>query len=305
MPPIPNSIKAFKGGQKGLQIAPLDMAVMLGRVDRVAGFTRNLEGPDGSLVIPNGIKGIGYITKGNGIGVKPEISANNIESAGEGLPTRIIIDKQSISVDFEPRQFGRDILEVVFSSDYSALTPSAHSGFHAPIATVPENQDYRTVVLGKDSYKGLPIFFGYVLNRTQLSGVDAQKWQANDTVTWHPTLTTVADDDDLDNLGEFFIFGPGFELCNAENDTGFTAPTTDWIVLLPPAPALTVGGGKLQLKVLDNLGANRTADATYMSSATSKATVSATGEVTPVAAGTADITATYQTKTATVTVTVS
>lgn len=303
MPTIPNSIKAFKGAQRGLQIAPLDMSVMLGRVDRVTAFTRNLEAVDGSLAIPTGIKGIGYITKGNGIGVKPDISANNIESAGEGLPTRIIIDKQSIAVDFEPRQFGRDILEVVFSGDYSSLTPSAHSGIHAPIATVPENQDYRCVVLGKDSYKTLPIFFGYTLNRVQLSGVDAQKWQQNDTLTWHPTLTTVADDDDLDNLGEFFIFGPGFELCNAENDTGFAAPTVEWIGVLPNDPTLAVGD-TLQLKVLDNLGVDRTADATYQSSASTKASVSASGKVTGVLTGTADITATYATKTATITVTV-
>lgn len=306
MPPIPNSIKAFKGSRKALQIAPLDMAVCVGRADRVAAFTRNIEGPNGEVVIPSGINGVGYITKDSAIGVKFDISSNNIESAGEGLPTRIIIDKQSIAVDFEMRQTGRQALELQFSGDYGNLTRSAHGGIHAPIATVPDNFDYRTVLLGKDSYKTLPIFFGYVLNRTQVSGVDNQKWSQNNTVLWHPTLTTVADDDDPDNLGEFFIFGPGFELCSAENDTGFTPPVTDWIAVLPQDPTISLAaGGTLQLKAEDNHGADRTAAATWVSATPAKATVSSTGKVTAVATGTTDITATYGGKSDTITVTVA
>ena len=304
--PIPNSIKAFKGSRKALQIAPLDMAVCVGRTDRVAAFTRNIEAPDGSVIMPTGIQGVGYITKDSAIGVKFDISSNNIESAGEGLPTRIIIDKQSIAVDFEMRQTGRQALELQFSGDYTGVTPSAHGGIHAPIATVPDNFDYRAVLLGKDSYKSLPIFFGYVLNRVQVSGVDNQKWAQNNTLLWHPTLTTVADDDDLDNLGEFFIFGPGFELCAAENDTGFTPLTTDWIGVLPQSRSISLASGDtLQLKVEDNHGVDRTAAATYVSSATSNATVSASGKVTPVATGTANITATYQSKTAVCAITVT
>lgn len=301
--PIPNSIKAFKGSKKALQIAPTDMAVCVGRVDRVAAFTRNIEGPTGEVVIPTGIVGVGYITKDSAIGVKFDISSNNIESAGEGLPTRIIIDKQSLAVDFEQRQTGRTALELQFSGDYTNVVPSAHGGIHAPIATVPDNFDYRAVLLGKDSYKSLPIFFGYTLNRVQVSGVDNQKWAQNNTLTWHPTLTTVADDDDLDNLGEFFIFGPGFELCAAENDTGFTPPVTDWVGILPQDPTLAVGE-TLQLKVEDNVGADRTAAATYVSATPAKATVNSTGKVTAVAVGTSDITATFGTKSDTITVTV-
>lgn len=306
--PIPNSIKAFKGSKKALQIAPLDMSVCVGRTDRVASYTRNIEGPAGEVVIPTGIVGVGYLAKDTSINVKFDISSNNIESAGEGLPTRIIIDKQSLSFDFEMRQTGRQALELQFSSDYSSLTPSAHGGIHAPIVTVPDNWNYRAILLGKDSYKGMPIFFGYVLNQVQVSGVDNQKWSQQDTMLWHPTLTTVADDADPDNLGEFFIFGPGFELCSAENDTGFTAPTTAWITLLPPTSANTVSlasGDKIQLQVVDNHGADRTSAAAYVSSVPAKATVNSAGLVTPVATGTTDITATYATKTATVTVTVT
>ena len=204
------------------------------------------------------------------------------------------------------RQFGRNALEMQFSADYSGLTPSTHSGIHAPIATIPENQDYRCVLLGKDNYKSLPIFFGYTLNRVQLSNVDNQKWDQKNTLLWHPTLTTVADDDDLDNLGEFFIFGPGFELCAAEHDTGFAGPTTEWIAVLPPTVSVSLASGNtVQLKVEDNLGADRTASATYSSSSTSTATVNSSGKVTPVATGTSTITATYATKTATCAVTVT
>ena len=52
-------------------------------------------------------------------------------------------------------------------------------------------------------------------------------------------------------------------------------------------------------------GANVTAAATYVSSTPAKATVNAAGKVTAVATGTTDITATYKTKTDTITVTVS
>ncbi len=302
--PIPNSIKAFKGSRKALQIAPLDMAVCLGRIDRVGAYNRNIEGPTGEIVIPTGIVGVGYLAKDSAINLKFDISSTDIESAGEGLPTRIIIDKQSIEFDFEQRQTQRTALELQFSADYGSLVPSAHGGIHAPIQSVPDNWDYRAILLGKDTYKGLPIFFGYSLNRVQVSNVDNQKWDQKNTLLWHPTLKTVTDDDDQDNLGEFFIFGPGFELCSAENDTGFVPPTTSWIATLPPTATLDVGD-TLQLKVEDNIGVNRTAAATYVSGTPAKATVDANGKVTAVATGSSVITATYATKTATTTVTVN
>lgn len=303
-PTLPASIKAFKGAKKSLQIAPLDMAVLVGRKDQVAAFTRNIEGPDNKPVIPTGIDGVGYITKDSAINLKFDISSNNIESAGEGLPTRIIIDKQSLSVDFEMRQTGRRALELQFSADYSGVTPSANGGIHAPIATVPDNQEYRTVLLGKDSYQALPIYFGYVLNSTQVSNVDNQKWDQKNTLLWHPTLTTVADDDELDYLGEFFIFGEGFTALSADTDTGFAPPATDWIVLAPPAPTVGVGD-TVQLQVRDNLGVDRTAASTFVSGTPADATVSTSGVVTGVAAGTSDITATFGGKSDVVTVTVS
>ncbi|MFN3005141.1 Ig-like domain-containing protein [Mycolicibacterium wolinskyi] len=301
--PLPASIKAFKGATKSLQIAPLDMAVIVGRADQLPAFNRNIEGPSNTPVIPPSMGGVGYITKDTAINVKFDISANNIESAGEGLPTRIIIDKQSISTDFEMRQVGRRQLELQFSGDYSGVTPSANGGIHAPIATVPDNQDYRCILLGKDSYASLPIFFGYVLNRVQVSNVDNQKWSQTNTLLWHPTLTTVADDDELDYLGEFFIFGDGFEALSAEHDTGFAPLTTDWIGILPDDQTLA-DGATLQLKVEDNHGVDRTAVATYSSGTPATATVSTAGVVTAVDTGTSVITATYAGKTATILITV-
>ncbi|CPR84585.1 MULTISPECIES: Ig-like domain-containing protein [Mycobacteroides] len=307
-PVLPASIKAFKGAKKALQLAPLDMAVLVGRADRVASFTRNIEGPDNKPAIPTGIAGVGYLAKDTSIGVKFDISSNDIDSAGEGLPTRIIIDRQSIEFDFEMRQTGRQALELQFSADYSAVTPTAVTGgIHAPIATVPENQDYRAIILGKDSYQAKPIYFGYVLNMVQVSNVDNQKWDQKNTLLWHPTLKTIADDEDLENLGEFFIFGEGFKALSAVTDTGFAPPPVEWIDITPPSSALSLSlaaGATAQLAVHDNNGANRTAAATYVSSATSKATVSPTGKVTPVAVGTSDITASFSGKSDTVTVTV-
>ena len=303
-PALPASIKAFKGAKKSLQIAPLDMAVLVGRADQIAAFTRNIEGPDNRPLIPTGLDGVGYITKDQGINIKFDISSNNIESAGEGLPTRIIIDKQSLSVDFEMRQTGRRALELQFSADYSGVTPSANGGIHAPIATVPDNQDYRAVLLGKDSYQAKPIYFGYSLNMVQVSNIDNQKWDQKNTLIWHPTLTTVADDDELDYLGEIFIFGEGFTALSADTDTGFAPPATQWITLAPPAPQIGVGD-TVQLVVRDDRGTDRTAAATYLSDTPDTATVDTTGQVTGVAEGTTEITATVDGQSDTVTVTVS
>ncbi|MDM2104317.1 Ig-like domain-containing protein [Mycobacteroides abscessus] len=305
---LPPSIKAYKGSQKSLQIAPLDMLVSLCRADSNPILGSSIEGANGYPAIPPAYRGVGYIAKDSGINVSFDMSANNIESAGEGLPTRIIIDKQSVSADFEMRQIGRQNLELMFSADYSGVVPTANGGIHAPIATVPENQEYRAILMGQDNYNGLPIFFGYVLNRTQTSKLDNQKWSQKDTLLWHPTITTIVDDMDLDHLGEFFIFGPGFQALQGVADTGFTAPVLSWINITPPSSALSVslaGVNTVQLHVTDNNGVDRTAAATYTSGTQANATVNSTGLVTGVATGSSVITAAYGGKTATTSVTVT
>jgi hypothetical protein len=70
------------------------------------------------------------------------------------------------------------------------------------------------------------------------------------------------------------------------------------ITVTPQAPAITAASGAshtVQLKVLDSNGVNRTLDSntSYVSATTSHATVSSTGLVTGVAAGTSVVTATY------------
>lgn len=86
--------------------------------------------------------------------------------------------------------------------------------------------------------------------------------------------------------------------------------TASSITIVGGAFALATTTGTRKIKVRDDNGTDVTARCTFASSATTKATVSAAGVVTGVAAGTADITASYvppqggTAKTATVTVTV-
>jgi hypothetical protein len=90
-----------------------------------------------------------------------------------------------------------------------------------------------------------------------------------------------------------------------KQETGLVAPEVTAIAVAPETVELDLSDVETQqLTVTDNNSVNRTSAATYSSSASGVATVSAGGLITPVSAGTATITATYQGHTDTCAVTV-
>lgn len=94
----------------------------------------------------------------------------------------------------------------------------------------------------------------------------------------------------------FGICGEGFQDLMAATDTGGLYPPITGITVTPSTATLTVANGAghtKQLKVVDSNGLDRTALATYQSDATAKATVDALGLITAVAAGTANVAASY------------
>ena len=101
----------------------------------------------------------------------------------------------------------------------------------------------------------------------------------------------------------FGICGPGWLDLKANTDTGFEDPITG-ITSTPTTKSLAVAATQ-QLLIKDSNNVDRTAVATYVSSDPAKATVSTTGLITGVAAGSATVTATYKGKTATCAVTVT
>lgn len=81
--------------------------------------------------------------------------------------------------------------------------------------------------------------------------------------------------------------------------------TTPSISMTPPTATIDVSDGSTQQLTVTSEGVNVTADSEFVSSDPTKATVSASGLVSPVAAGSSTITATYADKTDTTVITVT
>jgi hypothetical protein len=138
----------------------------------------------------------------------------------------------------------------------------------------------------------------------KLSKVDNQQLNDDGVLEYHPTLTAFKDDVLGYSVAQGFA-GPGWR--DMVHLTGF-APDLTALVVTPATPALTVAAGAghtAQLLVMGDNGINYTPDATFTNSVPTKASVSTSGLITGLVAGSTTITAHVGTLTGTSVVTVS
>ncbi|KAB7752767.1 Ig-like domain-containing protein [Mycolicibacterium mucogenicum] len=250
----------------------------------------------GALVLPVGGFPIGLHKKSEGGNLSNDQTINDTESHGVGGPTRQIPTKRVIQLGLSPQETSKANLENYWGTDWSDVELDAGGGFTASVSDLPQNRLARAVLYGEDDFDGLYIGMGWIGNRVNIAKTDAQKI-VDAEVLMYPWTMNFQTEDALETPLTLDIFGPGWKRINELVDGGFT-PVPTGITAAPATPALTVTAGAghtQQLTVTDNNGIDRTAASTFISSAPAKATVSAGGLITGVAAGTANVTATYVT----------
>ncbi|AGT12622.1 major tail protein [Mycobacterium phage Whirlwind] len=293
----------IKDAQADLAIAPLNLTVLLAPYSTTPALT--LESPtDGSLTIPEGYKSVGHFQKAAGLTLGNEFDSKDIEAYGEPEPIRTIINKRTTTFDFSMYQNQRNVLELIWTQDFSDVQPSEFGGIVLEAPKVPKNIYYRAILVGLDDRNDREVWVYWLMPKVKLDKLDNQTLNDDNVLEYKPTLKAFRDDTAGYSVAQGFA-GPGWRDIVAQ--AGFGQALTA-LSITPGSPAVTVTAGPThtaQLLVEGDNGINYTPDVVFTSSAPDKATVSASGLVTGVAAGSATITATKGALTATATVTVS
>jgi hypothetical protein len=256
----------------------------------------SLEVPDtledpvtGDLLIPAGFESAGMIEKGAGISLTHDTDSTDIEAYGFSEPVRTIISKRSTSFDADFLETRKEVLEKFWASNFETQgAVSEHGGVTFKAPKLPKNIFYRCLIVGLDDVDGEDLFPYWIFPKVKLSNVDNQDIKDDGASSYKMTFQAYTDNEAGFPTLQGWC-GPGWR--QLVDKTGFVAPTT--AIVATPATASIAVAATQQVTVVGDNGVNRTPDATYDTSAAGTATVSSTGLVTGVAAGSATITATF------------
>ncbi|MBU8830830.1 Ig-like domain-containing protein [Mycolicibacterium goodii] len=258
----------------------------------------------GALQIPDNGFVVGLHRKQRGGALSNAQTLNDIMAHGEGGPTLQIPTERRITIGVEPYETHRINLQNFWGADWSGVTPDASGGVTLPVPSLPLNMLSRVALLGRWDYNGKPAYIAWIGNRVNVSETSEQNVTDADVIGY-PYTFNFQGVDEYD--GEPFIldiFGPGWNDMQANANAGFGVGATS-LNVEPAVLTLDLSNAEYeQLTVSDNNGIDRTAAATFTTSDEDVATVSTSGRVDAVGAGTATITATYGSLTDTCSVTV-
>lgn len=297
------SFASLKDAQADLAFAPLNLTVLLAPYSTSPAET--LESPtDGSLDVPAEYLSVGHFEKAAGLTLGTDIQSQDIEAYGEADPIRTIISRRKTTIDFSMYQNQRNVLELIWTQDFSGVDPSAFGGVVLEAPSTPKNKYYRAILIGQDDRDGREIWIYWLLPKVKLESVDNQSFNDDNVLVYKPTLVAFKDDTLGYSVAQGFA-GPGWR--DVVHLSGFGDALTS-ISAASSTETVTAAAGAShtkQLVITGNNGINYTGDCVFTSATPAKATVSSTGLVTGVASGSSVITATKGALTATVTVTVT
>ena len=310
-----SAISTYQGGQSDLELASADCAVLLRPVTSAAGILTNLEdatagGLDATKIgSDSGFVTVGNWTKRDGLKLSNNPTVNEIKSHGKGTPTAFIASESEKSITYTPQEFKLINLKNAWGFNDSAVSSvSSKGGFTVQLPELPATLFWQTVLLSWTSYNGLDIYKYWIFNKAVVAKRSDITLMDSDVITHGVTLAAQTHPALPGVPVVFGACGAGIAALAANTSDYSIYPAATGITLTPAPTTATAAAGAghtRQLSVKDSNQLDRTATATYASSDVAKATVSSTGLVTGVSAGTATITATYLGYTATTVVTVS
>lgn len=282
--------ESIRDAKADLVLAHLHFAVLFDSIGNDVAATLE-DAATGDLDVPATAESAGIIEKAAGVSITSEMDTTDIEGYGEADPVRTIISKRSVQFEAKFLETNKTVLEQFWGTvfDDTNLDVSEHGGVTIKAPTLPKNTFYRAYLVATDDVNGEDLYAYYVMPRVKLVNVGNQESRDNEAVGY--TLTFQAY---RDNAVGFSVLqgwcGPGWR--KLVHKTGFVAAPT--AIEVDPATATVSVGSTTQLAVTASNGVNVTPDCQYTSSDPTKATVSASGLVTGVAAGSATVTASFE-----------
>lgn len=291
------NIETYRDAKNELVLANLRLAVLFAPMSTVPLATLE-DVATGDLVSLPDYRSAGLIEKGAGVDLGVDTSNNEIESYGDAEPARTIINKRTTTFQASYLETNITTLEHFWGTKFDEVVPSAFGGVVLETPSLPKNIYYRCVLIGQDDVDDNPLYSYWLMPRVKLDKVDNMGMKDDGAVEYKLTFRAFRDSVAGYSVAQGFC-GPGWT--HLVSRAGFIAVPTGALTVAP-APAqtalasLTASAGAThtsQLKVTGSNGVNYTPLATFSSATPAKATVSSTGLVTGVAAGSSVITATY------------
>jgi len=285
--------ETVRAAAQDLVLSKLSLAILFAKSTAPAITT--VEDPvTGDLVALPDYRSAGILQKDAGLSITSNIDSSDIEGYGEVEPVRTIITKRVTAFSAGFIETNREVIEKFWGVelDSTNLTVSAQGGVTVKAPVRPKNVFYRCILLGQDEVNGEDLYPYWILPKVKLTDVDNIDAKDDDAIQYKMTFQAFRDPEVGFSVLQGWC-GPGWRLL--VDKSGFVlAPTA--IAATPDPTTATVAAGvnhTRQISVLASNGINRTPNCTYVSSAPTIASVSSTGLITGVAAGTATITCTY------------
>ncbi|WP_405137520.1 Ig-like domain-containing protein [Nocardia sp. NBC_01388] len=284
------TLTALKAAKTSLLLKPLDAAVFLAPWPTAAP-TAFTDTSSALQPLPVAFQSVGFIDKKTGIAFARNITDDPIESYGELEPTRDDVTSDITTIEFEPQETRLATLQLTNNANLAAVLANGASGeyfFAQPL--YPQIQYYSCIIIGKDGNDAAPIYVYKVMPKVAVTKYGGEQWTPTTTLSQKLTLTAFKDDAAGYAVGHGFA-GTGWK--NLLVAAGIPYTVTGINVTPATASLVHSPAGTQQLVVTDQLGGTLTTGVTYVSSVTATATVSGSGLVTAVAAGSTVVTASF------------
>jgi hypothetical protein len=121
-------LSALKSAQADLIRKPLDAAVLIAPTSATIPTAWTTSSTADLIALPTGFKGLGYVTKDDGLTFSRDISVEETTSYGSVTPTRRDMVSDTTTVGFTCQETNLQTLQLYFGVDLSAATATATTG---------------------------------------------------------------------------------------------------------------------------------------------------------------------------------
>lgn len=304
----------FQYGEPDLELAQCDGRILLAPKNSTNPLLDIEDAINGGIDLAKVGNGSSFVKVGTyekraGVKLSNKPTINDIKSSGYGSPTRKLASEAAKGITYTPQQTNLLNLQNSWGFTPSAVSDvSTKGGFTIGIPELPARTKWRCAYIAWDSFEGEDVFMYWLANDSEVG--DREDINAVDSNVYEYGVSLSFNTDPAVGLPVIFgMCGAGVPLLAAAVSDGALYKPAESVTVAPTTKSLTAAAGvnhTQQLTVTDSNGIDRTAMASYLSSDITKFTVSATGLMTGVAAGTGlTCTATYMGLQATCAVTVT
>ena len=287
------SFETYRDAKNELVVANLHLAALFAPMS-TAPISTLEDAITGDLVSLPTYRSAGLMEKQAGVDLGNDTESTDIEAYADAEPVRTIVNKRTTTFQATFLETNITTLEKYWGTSFADVIPSTTGGVVLQAPSLPKNIYYRLVLLGQDDVDDDPLYTYWIMPRVKLDKVDSQSLKDDGTMAYNLTFKAFKDSTAGYSVAQGFC-GPGW--LHLVSRAGFiTAPTTLAVTAATGDLNVTASVGAdhtVQLKATGSNGLNYTPLVSWSSATPAKATVSSTGLVTGIAAGTSVITASY------------